>query len=74
LLSQNATFYCYVKERFGVDPAAMGSAMSAQAMANAVVGGLVLGPVTAALPEEDLVCGCLVFIVAFSVAGAVQLL
>ena len=48
--------------------------MSAQAMANAVVGGLVLGPVTAALPEEDLVCGCLVFIVAFSVAGAVQLL
>ena len=59
-----------LKEGFGVDPKVMGTAMSVQAMANAAVGGLVLGPLTAALEEESLVQGCLVCLVAGFVALA----
>lgn len=57
-----------LKERFGVDPAAMGTAMSAQAMANALVGGLALGPITAAFTEAHTVQGCLALLVAGFVA------
>ena len=48
-----------LKERFGVAPATMGAVMSAQAVTNAAVAGLALGPVTRALSEHQLVRGCL---------------
>lgn len=51
-----------LKEKFGVDPAVMGSTMAVQAGVNAAVGGLAMGPITAAFGNDDLVQLCLGFI------------
>jgi hypothetical protein len=47
----------------------MGNAMSLQAVANALVGGLALGPLTARVSERGIIQSCLLALAAGFLAG-----